>query len=190
MTWPLTTSATSLLPLSNLFLCFGLKIIFLCLNNGCPPSCLPIRQVVFVCHILAIEFSLITNSLPFKSVYGHRLWTLKPIFNFYIGTIKLISCLCIVFICCNINFMERKFLIHYHILGASIYWWCSVSQLYLTLRPMDKACQAPLSMGFFKQEYSIFSWRRSSWLRNPTCVSCIGRQFLYQWATWEARQCI
>jgi len=37
---------------------------------------------------LPLIFSLITNSLPFKSVYGHHLWTLKPIFNFYIATIR------------------------------------------------------------------------------------------------------
>ena len=33
------------------------------------------------------------------------------------------------------------------------------------------------------------SSRRSSWSRNWThlsCVSCIGRQILYHWATWEA----
>ena len=33
------------------------------------------------------------------------------------------------------------------------------------------------------------SSRRSSWSRNRThlsCVSCIGRQILYHWATWEA----
>ena len=131
----LSTSATSLLPLSNLFLCFGLRIIFLCLSNGCPPSCLSIRQDVFACHGLAIDFSLITSSLPFKSVYGHLLWTLKPIFNFYIAT-GLISCLCIVFICCNINFMGRKFLLHYHILNASIYGGCSVSRIWLC-DPMD-----------------------------------------------------
>ena len=33
------------------------------------------------------------------------------------------------------------------------------------------------------------SCRRSSWLRDQTCVSCVsctGRRILYHWATWEA----
>ena len=34
----------------------------------------------------------------------------------------------------------------------------------------------------------IFSCRRSAWLRDQTCVSCIGRGILYCWATWEAPQ--
>ena len=32
--------------------------------------------------------------------------------------------------------------------------------------------------------------RRSSWPRHRTCVSCIGRQILYRWATGEALMCI
>ena len=31
------------------------------------------------------------------------------------------------------------------------------------------------------------SSRGSSWPRDRTCVSCIGRQILYLWATWETR---
>ena len=34
---------------------------------------------------------------------------------------------------------------------------------------------------------SISSFRGSSWTRNQTWVSCIGRQILYHWATREAR---
>ena len=62
------------------------------------------------------------------------------------------------------------------------------------LTPWTVAHQAPLSMGFLKQEY----W---SWLPFPplgdlldpdikpvSCVSCIGRWILYHWATWEARR--
>ena len=56
------------------------------------------------------------------------------------------------------------------------------------------ARQAPLSMGFSKQEYwsgfvAISYHRTFSWSRNQTrisCVSCIGRQTLYHWATGEA----
>ena len=36
-------------------------------------------------------------------------------------------------------------------------------------------------------EWVVISFfRGSSWLRDGTCVSCIGRQILYHWATWEA----
>ena len=51
------------------------------------------------------------------------------------------------------------------------------------------ALQALLSMRFPRQE--ILEWvaisfsRGSSWPRDQTSVSCIGRRILYQWATWE-----
>ena len=57
------------------------------------------------------------------------------------------------------------------------------------------ACQAPLSMDFPKQEYWILEWfaisfsRGSSWPRDATGVSCIsyvGRQILYCWATGDS----
>ena len=59
--------------------------------------------------------------------------------------------------------------------------------------PWTVACQAPLSMGFPRQEY----WR---WLPFPSpgdllhqwsnpCL-LLGRQILYHWATWEAQFCI
>ena len=51
------------------------------------------------------------------------------------------------------------------------------------------AHQAPLSMRFPLQEYwsglSFPSPRGSSWLRDWTQVSCIGRWILYHWATRE-----
>ena len=55
--------------------------------------------------------------------------------------------------------------------------------------PWTTACQAPLSMGFPRQEHwsgfsSSFS-RGSSQPRDRTHVSWIGRQILYPWATWE-----
>ena len=60
--------------------------------------------------------------------------------------------------------------------------------------PMDSSVhvghQAPLSMGFPRQEYwsglPCPSLGGSSWSRDGTCVSCIGRQILYCWATKEA----
>ena len=64
---------------------------------------------------------------------------------------------------------------------------CSVlSRVWLFATPCAVACQAPLSMEFFGQEYwselSFSSSRRSSQPRDRTCVSCIsyiGRQILY-----------
>ena len=56
--------------------------------------------------------------------------------------------------------------------------------------PLD--CSPPGSSvhGFFQAR--ILQWvaisfsKGSSWPRDQTCVSCIGRQILYHWATWEA----
>ena len=71
---------------------------------------------------------------------------------------------------------------------------CSVTQRCLTLcDPEDCSCQARLSVGFSRQEHwiraTISSSRGSSQARDQTlisCVSCIGRQILHQWATCKA----
>ena len=68
-----------------------------------------------------------------------------------------------------------------------------VPQLCLTLCDPVEDYQAPLSLGFSRQEYWIwvvspFS-RGSSWPRDRTwvsCISCIGRWVLYCRVTWEA----
>ena len=57
--------------------------------------------------------------------------------------------------------------------------------------PGTVARQVPLSMGFPRQEY----WSGlpfpypgdSSWPRDWTYISCVGRQVLYHWATREAQ---
>ena len=66
---------------------------------------------------------------------------------------------------------------------------CLVAKSCLTLcHPMD--CSPPGSMEFSKQEYwsglPFPSPGGSSQSRDRTCTSCIGKQFLYHWATWEA----
>ena len=71
---------------------------------------------------------------------------------------------------------------------------CSVSScvwLFATLCTVIR--QAPPSMGFSRQKYwsgvSFPPPGESSWPRDRTqisCVSFIGRQILYHWATWEA----
>ena len=67
---------------------------------------------------------------------------------------------------------------------------CSVIQLCPTLAtPWTVVYQAPLAMEFSRQDY----WSRlpfpstggSSWPRDWTCISCIGRQILYHCTTWE-----
>ena len=60
--------------------------------------------------------------------------------------------------------------------------------------PMDYiAHQAPLSMGFSRQEYwSGLPFPSRRYLPDPgieltsTCFSCIGGRFFTRWATWEA----
>ena len=61
----------------------------------------------------------------------------------------------------------------------------SVAQSYLTFSTWWALThQAPLSMGFSKQEYWIglqFPTQGSSWTQDQTHVSCIGRQFFFFW---------
>ena len=67
------------------------------------------------------------------------------------------------------------------------------NQLWLFATPWTAAHQAPLSMGFSRQEYwSGLPFPPPGDLPDPgikpeSQVSCIGRQVLYHWATWEAR---
>ena len=55
------------------------------------------------------------------------------------------------------------------------------------------AHQAPPSMGFSRRRIlewvAISSSRGSSWSRDWTHISCIARNILCHWATWEARIC-
>ena len=58
-----------------------------------------------------------------------------------------------------------------------------------SVNPRTVACQAPGPWEFPRQKYwrvTISSSKGSSWPRNRTYVSCIGRQILYHWATREA----
>ena len=82
-------------------------------------------------------------------------------------------------------FFKKKILL---ILVYFLFVCCAQS---LLETPWTVTCQAPLSMGFPRQEYwvAISYSRGSSQPRNLTCISCIsciGRQILYHWATWEA----
>ena len=66
-----------------------------------------------------------------------------------------------------------------------------LSHVQLFATPWTVACQAPLSVDILQARIlewvSISSSRGSSPPRDWTCVSCIGRQILYHWATWESQ---
>ena len=73
----------------------------------------------------------------------------------------------------------------------TVTWWYvlnySLSRVRLFVTPWTVAHQAPLSMGFSRQEY----WSGlpfTSPPRDQTHISCIGRRTLYHWATWKAPQ--
>ena len=69
----------------------------------------------------------------------------------------------------------------------------SLSHVWLLPTPRTVAGQAPLSMGFSRQEHwgglPFPSPGESSPHRDRTCISCgscIGRRILHHWATWKA----
>ena len=68
---------------------------------------------------------------------------------------------------------------------------CLIAKLCLTLcNPMDYSLPGSSVHGIFQAR--ILKWvaisfsRGSSWPRDQTCVSCVGRWILYHWTTWEA----
>ena len=74
-----------------------------------------------------------------------------------------------------------------------------LSRVWLLAALWTAAYQAPPSLEFSRQEYwhglplpypklqwvAISYSRVSSWPRDRTCISCIGRWILYHWTTWE-----
>ena len=66
----------------------------------------------------------------------------------------------------------------------------SLSHVWLCATPLTVVHQAPLSMGFSRQEYwsgvAISFSRGSCWSRDQTCVSCIAGGFFHCWASREA----
>ena len=56
--------------------------------------------------------------------------------------------------------------------------------------PMDYSPPGSSVQGIYQArtlEWVVISYfRESSWPRDGTCISCIGRQILYHWASWEA----
>ena len=75
------------------------------------------------------------------------------------------------------------------------YWMTEVCVVMSTLcDPMD--CSLPDSSAHGISQAGILVWvaisfsRGSSWPRDQTCVSCIDRRILYQWATWKVPDCL
>ena len=56
--------------------------------------------------------------------------------------------------------------------------------------PWTRTRQSSPSMEFSQQEYwsglPLYPLGESSWPRDWTCLSCLGRWILYHWATWES----
>jgi len=96
-------------------------------------------------------------------------------------------------------YYSNVFLIFYKILKnlleKAVQGLCSVAQSSLTLcNPLDYSLPGSFVHGLFQagilEWVAISSSSGSSWPRDQTCVSlvsCIGRQILYPWATWEAQ---
>ena len=85
---------------------------------------------------------------------------------------------------CRGNNQERGGNILYIFIHAHLH-----SCVWLVETPRTIAHQIPLSMVSIRQEYwsdCTSSSKTSSQPRDWTHVSCIGRQILYHWATWEA----
>ena len=66
---------------------------------------------------------------------------------------------------------------------------CMLSRVCFIATPWTTAHQAPVSRDFFQARIlecvAIFFSRGSSWPRDGTHISCIGRQILYNCAPWE-----
>ena len=97
-----------------------------------------------------------------------------------------VSCLTFPVLQCPLNqffLLKREF----KILCVCV---CVLSHVQLFVTPRTGACQAPLSMGFPRQEYwSGLPFPPPGYLPNPgnrTCISCIARWIPYHCDTWEA----
>ena len=73
-------------------------------------------------------------------------------------------------------------------------WMCVyLIVLWLFVTQWTVVCQAHLCQARILDWVAISSSRGSFWPRDQTCISCgscIGRQILYHWATWEVRLCL
>ena len=93
----------------------------------------------------------------------------------------------------GITWIKHTFFVECFCWSCECFCW-SVTQLYLTLcDPMNCSLPGSSVHGIFQArmlEYFVISSSRGcSQSKNrihASCVSCIGRQILYHWATWES----
>ena len=92
----------------------------------------------------------------------------------------------------NIQVSPLRLRVDIWVVFVAVIQW--LSRVWLSATPWTIACQAPLSMGFPRQEYwrgvAVSFCRGSSWLEDQTHISCIGRQILYHWATFGYQELI
>ena len=81
----------------------------------------------------------------------------------------------------ELNWTYCPLLVHACSVTKSCPTLCDPTDCSLTGSPVHGILQARI-LEWAADSYS----RRSFWPRDRTCVSCIGRQILYHWATWEA----
>ena len=120
-----------------------------------------------------------------KSVRACRHSCLRVLTNWNISTIFIVTFK-------KKNVCEMRWICDSaHKLLISFICMCLVAKLCLTLcYPMD--CNLPGSSVYGIFQARIVEWiaislcRGSSQPRDWICTSCIGKQILYQWATWEA----
>ena len=88
------------------------------------------------------------------------------------------------------HMLECPWLVHYWKYLICCYF--SNSVMFDSVTPWTVACQAPLSMGFSRAKIlewvAISSSRGSSWPRDWTCISCVGKWILYHWVNMEAQE--
>ena len=96
------------------------------------------------------------------------------------------------FILCHFYIFCFSFQIRYNVFQLSSHHMraCSVMFVFNSFSPMNCSLPGSSVHGIFQAR--ILEWiahsRGSSWPRDQTRVSCIGRWILYHWATWEAYQ--
>ena len=90
------------------------------------------------------------------------------------------------------GFTRACFVLTNPLSGTNCIHACVLSRpvMFNSLRPLD--CSPPgssvhgIPQARILERVDISSSVESSWPRDPTRISCIGRWILYHWATWEA----
>ena len=184
VSWKEHAMIVPLCSLNQLTLSFTTWKVLRC--NGCVCiGCQTVLGLVLFPHIPASLLPLPNIS----SVYTWSLYRIKPDINDMRSTLSLM----IVWLC------ETPGCLWHGEVGTMVTAANSVLELYvcvhapscLTLcNPIE--CSLPASSVLGISQARVLEWvaisssRGSSWPRDGTQVSCIGRWVLYHWATWEA----